>query len=469
MNYPDEQSLRIPPQNIDAEQSVLGSIMLHNKAIEMIGNLQSLDFIRKDHQVIFTALQSLHVDSKPLDWITVSDYIKSTPHLLEQLGVNEMAHYTSYLGTLAKDTPSAANVAAYAEIVREKSQLRQLIGIMTDQIEKAFTGSGSESPAALLDETERKIFALGERSRSGKSKTQHAKPVLSSTLADIQRLAQLDEGEIPGLKSPWPDFDQITSGPEPGDLVVVAARPSMGKTAFAGCWELHAAKAGDPVLCFSLEMSAEQLMKRHISRASSVPFNQVRTGKIDADNWPLIAGMAVKPISKYPLFINDQPGLTVGDIRSEARQMHRQCQKDYGKGLSLITIDYLQLIEMGGGSDKNKSERVGDVTRTLKLLARELKCVIVLLSQLNRSLESRPSKRPIMSDLRESGAIEQDADIILFPYRDVVYNEDTQYPDVCEIGLGKGRNFDISQTPRLQSQLQYQRFASYAPEYQDFE
>lgn len=455
-----QQSVRVPPHSIDSEQSVLGGLMLDNNAYEKIAHVVSeRDFYREDHRLIFRALQTLAEENKPMDFITLSDWLKNQ-NLLSQAGG------TAYLGTIAKDTPSAANIVAYAEIVAESSQRRQFIALMTEQIETAYQATDLKS-CVLLDEAERKLFALGENARRNTSNVRSAKRVLKTTLDDIMRLSELAEGEIPGLASPWAELDQNSMGDEDGDLVIVAGRPGMGKTVLASNKEDHVAKSGLPTLTFSMEMTAEQLMKRKMSSMSGVPYKQIRSGKIDDESWPRVAGNAVKPISQWPMYIDDTRGRTVDEIRAESRRMHRECQRVHGTGLKLIVIDYLQLIEMTG-SDGNRASQIGEVTRKLKNLAGELKCVIYLLSQLNRSLEQRPNKRPLMSDLRESGAIEQDADAIYFVYRDEVYNADSPDAGTVELITGKSRHF-AGVTIRLASQLQYQRFVSYTPEVDGFE
>lgn len=459
MNYPDE-NVRSAPHNLQAEQSVIGGLMLDNQAYQKIAHLVlESDFYREDHRLIYRSLQSLAEENKPMDWITLVDWLEKNDSL-------ELAGGSVYLGTLIKDTPSAANIVAYANIVAEASQRRQFISLMNDQIDQAYKAKDLK-PRELLDEAERKLFALGEQSRRGTSAVRTAKQVLKTTLADIERLSELEEGEIPGLTSPWSELDEVSLGDEPGDLVIVAGRPAMGKTIFASNKEDHVAGLGKPVLTFTMEMTAEKLMKRKMSALSGVPFDQIRRGKIDESNWPRVATNAVKPMADWPWYVDDTRGRTVDEIRAEARRVHRDCQRIHGQGLALIVIDYLGLIEMGGGTD-NRAAQIAEVTRKLKNLAGELNTVVYLLCQLNRGLESRPNKRPLMSDLRESGAIEQDADGIWFIYRDEVYNPDSPDKGTAEIIPGKARAFK-GEVIRLSAQFQCQRFASYTPEVAGFE
>ena len=441
------ESLRIPPHSIDAEQSVLGGLMLDNRAWDIIADrVSEEDFYRKDHRLIFRSIAQLAEESQPLDWITLSEWLKQRSEL-------ENAGGTSYLGTLAKDTPSAANIRAYADIVREKSVLRQLISVGTDISDLAFD-SGDRDSKSLLDEAEQRVFKIAEQG----SRQQTFKPIkqlLKDSLDQIQKLAET-EGTITGTATGYTELDEKTSGLNEGDLVIVAGRPAMGKTTFSMNIAEHVALNEKPVVIFSMEMPAEQLILRMFASNGRVPLSDIRTGKIRDEDWPRVA-MAVKAFSKTKLFIDDTAGQSPTEIRAKTRRLARE----HGQ-LGVIVIDYLQLMQTGTQSD-NRAAEISEISRSLKGLAKELKCPVIALSQLNRSLEQRPNKRPIMSDLRESGAIEQDADIIMFVYRDEVYDEDSPDKGQAEIIIGKQRNGPIG-TVRLTFHGKYTRFDNFAPD-----
>ena len=441
------ESLKVPPHSIDAEQSVLGGLMLDNRAWDIIADrVSEEDFYRQDHRLIFRSIAELAEDSKPLDWITLSEWLKQRSEL-------ENAGGTSYLGTLAKDTPSAANIKAYADIVREKSVLRQLISVGTDISALAFD-SGDRDSRSLLDEAEQRVFKIAEQG----ARQQAFKPIkqlLKDSLDQIQRLAET-EGTITGTATGYADLDEKTSGLNAGDLVIVAGRPAMGKTTFSMNIGEHVALNGLPVVIFSMEMPAEQLVLRMFASNGRVPLSDIRTGKIRDEDWPRVA-MAVKAFSKTKIFIDDTAGQSPTEIRAKTRRLTRE----HGQ-LGVIIIDYLQLMQTGSQSD-NRAAEISEISRSLKGLAKELKCPVIALSQLNRSLEQRPNKRPIMSDLRESGAIEQDADIIIFVYRDEVYDEDSPDKGQAEIIIGKQRNGPIG-TVRLTFHGKYTRFDNFAPD-----
>jgi replicative DNA helicase len=441
------ESLKVPPHSIDAEQSVLGGLMLDNRAWDIIADrVSEEDFSRQDHRLIFRSIAELAEESKPLDWITLSEWLKQRSEL-------ENAGGTSYLGTLAKDTPSAANIKAYADIVREKSVLRQLISVGTDISALAFD-SGDRDSRSLLDEAEQRVFKIAEQG----ARQQAFKPIkqlLKDSLDQIQRLAET-EGTITGTATGYADLDEKTSGLNAGDLVIVAGRPAMGKTTFSMNIGEHVALNGLPVVIFSMEMPAEQLVLRMFASNGRVPLSDIRTGKIRDEDWPRVA-MAVKAFSKTKIFIDDTAGQSPTEIRAKTRRLTRE----HGQ-LGVIIIDYLQLMQTGSQSD-NRAAEISEISRSLKGLAKELKCPVIALSQLNRSLEQRPNKRPIMSDLRESGAIEQDADIIIFVYRDEVYDEDSPDKGQAEIIIGKQRNGPIG-TVRLTFHGKYTRFDNFAPD-----
>lgn len=441
------ESLRIPPHSIDAEQSVLGGLMLDNRAWDIIADkVSEEDFYRKDHRLIFRSIAQLAEESQPLDWITLSEWLK-------QRGELENAGGTSYLGTLAKDTPSAANIKAYADIVREKSVLRQLISVGTDISDLAFN-SGDRDSKSLLDEAEQRVFKIAEQG----TRQQTFKPIkqlLKDSLDQIQRLAET-EGTITGTATGYTELDEKTSGLNKGDLVIVAGRPAMGKTTFSMNIAEHVALNDKPVVIFSMEMPAEQLVLRLFASHGRVPLSDIRTGKIRDEDWPRVA-MAVKAFSKTKLFIDDTAGQSPTEIRAKTRRLARE----HGQ-LGVIVIDYLQLMQTNTQSD-NRTAEISEISRSLKGLAKEMECPVIALSQLNRSLEQRPNKRPIMSDLRESGAIEQDADIIMFVYRDEVYDEDSPDKGQAEIIIGKQRNGPIG-TVRLTFHGKYTRFDNFAPD-----
>ena len=441
------ESLRVPPHSIDAEQSVLGGLMLDNRAWDIIADrVSEEDFYRKDHRLIFRSIAQLAEESQPLDWITLSEWLKQRSEL-------DNAGGTSYLGTLAKDTPSAANIRAYADIVREKSVLRQLISVGTDISDLAFN-SGDRDSKSLLDEAEQRVFKIAEQG----TRQQAFKPIkqlLKDSLDQIQRLAETD-GNITGTATGYTELDEKTSGLNEGDLIIVAGRPAMGKTTFSMNIAEHVALNEKPVVIFSMEMPAEQLILRMFASNGRVPLSDIRTGKIRDEDWPRVA-MAVKAFSKTKLFIDDTAGQSPTEIRAKTRRLARE----HGQ-LGVIVIDYLQLMQTGTKSD-NRAAEISEISRSLKGLAKELKCPVIALSQLNRSLEQRPNKRPIMSDLRESGAIEQDADIIIFIYRDEVYDEDSPDKGQAEVIIGKQRNGPIG-TVRLTFHGKYTRFDNFAPD-----
>ncbi|RVU85441.1 replicative DNA helicase [Leucothrix sargassi] len=441
------ESLRVPPHSIEAEQSVLGGLMLDNRAWDTVADkVSEEDFYRQDHRLIFRSIVELAENGQPLDWITLSEWLKQRSEL-------ENAGGSTYLGTLAKDTPSAANILAYANIVREKSVLRQLISVGTDIADLAYNG-GDQDSRALLDEAEKRVFQIAEQ--GSKSETfVPIKELLKASLDKIQYLAET-EGSITGTATGYNELDEKTSGLNEGDLIIVAGRPAMGKTTFSMNIAEHVALSEKPVVIFSMEMPAEQLILRMFASNGRVPLSDIRTGKIREEDWPRVA-MSVKAFSKTKLFIDDMGGQTPTDIRAKTRRLARE----HGQ-IGLIVIDYLQLMQTAGKSE-NRTNEVSEISRSLKSLAKELKCPIIALSQLNRSLEQRSDKRPIMSDLRESGAIEQDADIIMFIYRDEVYDENSPDKGQAEVIIGKQRNGPIG-TVRLTFQGKYTRFDSFSPD-----
>lgn len=450
-NYRVEEAVRglkVPPHSIEAEQAVLGGLMLDNRAWEQIADRVSEgDFYRRDHRLIFRSIAQLEQDEQPFDVVTLSEELSKT-HELEDAGG------LAYLGRIAKETPSAANIKAYADIVRERSVLRQLIEIGTDIAGNAYNPEGRDSKA-LLDEAERLVFQIAEQgARAGKGFV-GMKQLLTKTVETIDYLFEQD-GHITGVTTGFNHFDDMTTGLQKGDLVIVAGRPSMGKTTFAMNMAENAAIGQKiPVAVFSMEMPAESLAMRMISSLGRIDQHHLRTGQLTDDDWPRITS-AVSILSEAKIFVDDTPALSPTELRARARRLKRE------HGLGLIVIDYLQLMQVSGGSE-NRATEISEISRSLKAIAKELEVPVIALSQLNRSLEQRPNKRPVMSDLRESGAIEQDADLIVFIYRDEVYNEDSPDKGTAEIIIGKQRNGPIG-TTRLTFLGKYTKFENYAPE-----
>ncbi|SDU19116.1 replicative DNA helicase [Halopseudomonas salegens] len=441
-------SLKVPPHSIEAEQAVLGGVMLDNMAWERIAELVSEgDFYRHDHRLIFRALVSLAKRNQPFDVVTLAEE-------LDREGLSEQVGGLAYLGQLAKNTPSAANITAYAQIIRERATLRQLIGISAEITDTAFNPKGLQA-TEILDQAEQKIFSIAE-SRPKVGGPVGVNDLLAKAIDRIDTLFNSD-GAITGLSTGFTDLDEMTSGLQPADLVIVAGRPSMGKTTFAmNLVENAVLRSEKGVLVFSLEMPGESLMMRMLSSLGRIDQTKVRSGRLDDDDWPRLTS-AVNLLNDRKLFIDDTAGLSPMEMRARARRVVRE----HGD-LALIMIDYLQLMRLGGGGAENRTNEISEISRSLKALAKEFNTPVVALSQLNRSLEQRPNKRPINSDLRESGAIEQDADVIMFVYRDEVYHPDTQDKGMAEIIIGKQRNGPIG-TTRLAFLGKYTRFENLAP------
>ncbi|MCK0537479.1 replicative DNA helicase [Alcanivorax quisquiliarum] len=443
------EALRLPPNSIEAEQAILGGLMINNDAWDQVAErVSEPDFYRKDHRLIFRVMAQLAEQDQPRDMVTVAE-------ALEQLGQLENAGGGTYLAELTRNTPSAANISAYADIVRERSILRQLINISQKTADKAFRPEGATS-AEILDSAESAIFEIAEQQQKGTG-PRDIKALLKSTVDRIDELYR-NKSAVTGLSTGFDELDKMTSGLQPSDMVVVAARPSMGKTTFAMNLCEHVAIHGNkPVLVFSMEMPGESLVMRMLSSLGRIHQQNVRSGRLDPDDWPRISS-AIQMLSERKLFIDDTGGLSPLEMRARARRVAREC----GGELGLIMVDYLQLMQVPGSD--NRVNEISEISRSLKGLAKELNVPVVALSQLNRSLEQRPNKRPVMSDLRESGAIEQDADLIIFLYRDEVYNKDTQEKGIAEIIIGKQRNGPIG-TVRLAFRGEFTRFDDLAPEY----
>jgi len=441
-------SLRIPPHSIEAEQSVLGGLLLDNAAWDRIADfLRSDDFYRYDHRIIFQHIAKLISDSKPADVITVYES-------LSNIGKAEEAGGLSYLNALAQNTPSAANIRRYAEIVRDRGVLRKLITISDDISGQAFSPQGKDVKQ-ILDEAESKIFAIAEEGARGTQGFQDIQPLLTQVVERIDELYNRDnQSDITGVPTGFIDLDRMTSGLQPGDLVIVAGRPSMGKTAFSvNIGENVAIESGLPVAVFSMEMGGVQLAMRMLGSVGRLDQHRLRTGRLADEDWPRLTH-AIQKMNDAQLYIDETPALSAIELRARARRLARQCGK-----LGLIIIDYLQLMSASSAGE-NRATEISEISRSLKALAKELDCPVIALSQLNRSLEQRPNKRPVMSDLRESGAIEQDADLILFIYRDEVYNPDSQDKGTAEIIIGKQRNGPIGSV-RLTFAGQFTKFENY--------
>ncbi len=427
---PDPQiaQLRIPPHSIEAESSVLGGLLLDNAAWDRIADLLvDADFYRYEHRTIFAAIASLVNASRPADVITVYEQLQS-------LGKADEVGGLAYLNGLAQFVPGAGNIRRYAEIVRERAILRKLVTTSDEIATNAFNPKG-RPVAQILDEAEQKIFHIGEEGSRMKQGFQAMPQLVVQLLDRVQEMAD-NPADITGVPTGFYDFDRMTSGMQAGDLIVLAARPSMGKTALAINIAEHVAlEEGLPVAVFSMEMGASQLAIRIVGSIGRIDQGRLRTGKLTDEEWPRLTE-AIERLRNVSLHIDETPGLTPSELRANARRLARQCGR-----LGLIVVDYLQLMS-GSGSDssENRATELGEISRGLKMLAKELQCPVIALSQLNRSVETRTDKRPMMSDLRESGAIEQDADVILFIYRDDYYNKDSKEPGVAEVIIGKQRN-----------------------------
>ncbi|KTC88476.1 replicative DNA helicase [Legionella cincinnatiensis] len=439
--------LKRPPHSVEAEQSIIGGLMLDNQVWDKISHkLCETDFYRTEHRILFRTISALAKKDQPFDVVTLLDGLTSHNELDDAGG-------EAYLFELANNTPSVANISAYAEIVREKSVQRQLIAVATEIADSAYNPGGREVPE-LLDLAETKVFAIGEQT-GGDGGPENIKSILVRAVEKIDALYHNGDA-ITGLATGLSDLDEMTSGLQPSDLVIVAGRPSMGKTTLVMNMAEHAAiKSGKPVLVFSMEMPADSLAMRMMSSLGRIDQHKIRTGKLDDDDWPRVTS-AVHMLSEAPLFIDDTPALSPGEMRARARRL----AKEHGS-LGLIVVDYLQLMKVPGFSADNRTAEISEISRSLKSLAKELQVPVIALSQLNRSLEQRADKRPVMSDLRESGAIEQDADLICFIYRDEVYYEDSPDKGTAEIIVAKQRNGPIGKV-RVAFIGKYTRFEDLA-------
>src|SRR6188768_3483484 len=420
--------LRIPPHSLEAESSVLGGLLLDNQAWDRVGDLLvDGDFYRYEHKLIYAAVGGLINASRPADVITVFEALQSQGKAEEMGGL-------PYLNSLAQYVPSAANIRRYAEIVRERSILRKLISASDEIATAAFNPQG-KPVEKILDEAEQKIFNIGEEGSRMKQGFQGMDSLVVELLDRVQEMAD-NPNDITGVPTGFYDFDRMTSGMQAGDLIILAARPSMGKTSLAINIAEHVALHEQlPVAVFSMEMGASQLAIRIVGSIGRIDQTHLRTGRLSDEEWPRLTE-AIEKLRNISLHIDETPGLTTSELRANARRLARQCGK-----LGLIVVDYLQLMSVSSSmSEENRATAVGEISRGQKMLAKELQCPVIALSQLSRGVESRTDKRPMMSDLRESGAIEQDADVIMFIYRDDYYNKDSKEPGVAEIIISKQRN-----------------------------
>ena len=445
-------ALKLPPHSLEAEQSVLGGLLLDNAAADKIGDiLAAEDFYNDAHRSLFAAMMQLIADNKPADVVTVSEALVSIKKLDYVGGI-------AYLGALVENVPTAANIRRYAEIVRERAILRRLIAAGGEIAETAYNPLG-RSVREILDQAETRVFEIAEHGARGQQGFVELQPLLTQVVERIEILYKRDNpSDVTGVPTGFADLDRMTSGFQEGDLIVIAGRPSMGKTAFALNVAEHIAlssKVRLPVGVFSMEMGATQLAMRLIGSVGRLDQHKIRTGQLTTDDWERLSE-ALGRLSDAAIHVDETAALNALELRARARRLARQ----YGGKLGAIVVDYLQLMQ-AVAEGENRATEISEISRSLKALAKELKVPVLALSQLNRSLEQRPNKRPIMSDLRESGAIEQDADVILFIYRDEVYNEETPDKGVAEIIVGKQRNGPIG-TIKLAFLGQYTRFENLA-------
>ena len=446
---PQVVSLRVPPHSLEAEQSVLGGLLLDNEAFDRIADAVSVeDFYRDDHRRIYRHIAKLISDGKPADVVTVNESIEASED-------QDKAGGLAYLGLLAQNTPSARNIRRYAEIVRNKSVMRRLISTANEIADGAFNPQGREV-SQLLDEAESRIFEIADIGARGRQGFVELQPLLAQVMERVDELFHRDNpSDITGVPTGFNDLDQLTSGLQGGDLIIIAGRPSMGKTSLAMNIAEHVAvEARLPVGVFSMEMGGTQLAMRMLGSVGRLDQSKLRTGRLNDEDWTRLTH-AVSKMAEAPMHIDESAGLNPLELKARARRLHRQ----YGQ-LGLIVVDYLQLMS-SAKEGENRATEISEISRSLKSLAKELKVPVIALSQLNRSLEQRPNKRPVMSDLRESGAIEQDADLIIFIYRDEVYNPDSADKGKAEIIIGKQRNGPLGTVP-LTFLGQYTRFENFA-------
>ena len=449
---PDSGLIKLPPHSIDAEQSVLGGLLLENSAWDRIGDLIAEgDFYRHDHRLIYRHIAAMIGRSLPADVVTVAE-------CLRQAGLLEQTGGLAYLAALAQNTPTTANIRRYAEIVRERSIMRRLVEVGSEIADSAFNPQGRDA-SQLLDAAEARVFQIAESSKNGKQSFRDMGQLVAEVVERIDHLYNRDNpDDVTGVTTGFADLDRMTSGLQPGDLIIVAGRPSMGKTAFSvNIAENVALSTGTAVAIFSMEMGGAQLVMRMVGSVGRLDQHKIKTGRLQDDDWQKLT-YAVGRLADAPIHIDESPGLTALEVRARARRLARQ----YNDKLGLIVIDYLQLMSgSSNAKDANRATELGEISRSLKSLAKELKVPIIALSQLSRTVEHRPDKRPMMSDLRESGAIEQDADLILFMYRDEYYHPDSPDKGLAEVIIGKHRNGPTGRV-RLAFLGHYSRFENAA-------
>ncbi len=444
-NDAETTALKIPPHSVEAEQAVLGGAFLDEKAWDKVtGRVREEDFYRKDHRVIFRAINSLNSEGQAYDIVTVAEWLENHQLLDESGGMRNLA-------SLAENTPSASNITAYADIVRKRSILRQLITATANINDTVFNPQGKSSEQ-ILEAAEQIVFEIAEQEDKGRKSYQNINYYTDKVMERIQSLAESDS-PITGVPTGYHDLDFKTAGFQPSDLIIIAGRPSMGKTALAvNIAENAAIKDKHCVAIFSMEMPAEQLTMRMVASLANIDQHKVRTGKLDGDDWERFRS-TVGMLQETKMFIDDTPALTPAELRARCRRISRE------HGLDLVVVDYLQLMQVPSTAE-NRATEISEISRSLKAMAKELNIPVIALSQLNRSLESRQDKRPVMSDLRESGAIEQDADVIIFIYREEVYDKETDNKGMAEIIISKQRNGPIGDL-KLAWRGQYTRFDNY--------
>ena len=442
------KNLKLPPHSIEAEQSLLGGLLIDNSALDQVNDIVSpKDFYRQDHRLIFTHINEILNLDNPADVITVAESLEKKSELASVGGI-------AYLGSLAENMPSVANIRGYAKIIRDNSVLRNLISVGSDIVEGAFSPQGKDAQA-LLDEMEQKLFSIAEL-ESNRLGYKDFQTVIADVVRNLEERGQ-NPGAINGVSTGFTDLDKLTTGLKRGELIIIAGRPSMGKTALAmNIAESCALKEKKAVAIFSMEMGSEQIVTRLLGAVAKVDQNKMRTGELDENDWAEIAD-ALGKLNEAPLFIDEGSALNSYELRARARRLHSSTEG----GLGLIVVDYIQLMSPLGNIGENRATEISEISRSLKSLAKELNVPVIALSQLNRNVDSRPDKRPQMSDLRESGAIEQDADVIMFIYREEAYNPETLDKGIAEIILAKQRNGPTGDV-RLTWVGEYTRFENYA-------
>ena len=443
------ENLKLPPHSIEAEQSLLGGLLIDNSALDQVGDtISSKDFYRQDHRLIFIHINNLINSDNPADVVTVAESLEKNSELASIGGI-------SYLGSLAENMPSVANIRGYAKIIRDNSILRNLITVGSEIVEGAFLPKGKDAQQ-LLDEMEAKLFSIAE-AQSNRLGYKDFQKVIADVVRNLEERGQNPE-TVTGLSTGFVDLDNLTTGLHGGELVIIAGRPSMGKTALAmNIAESCAVDQNKAVAIFSMEMGSEQIVTRLLGSVAKVDQQKMRTGKMDDDDWAKIAN-GLGRLNEAPLFIDEGSALNSYELRARARRLDRSIEG----GLGLIVVDYIQLMSpLGGPQGENRATEISEISRSLKSLAKELNIPVVALSQLNRNVDSRPDKRPQMSDLRESGAIEQDADVIMFIYRQVVYSKDPADEGIAEIIVAKQRNGPIGDV-KLTFVGEHTRFENYA-------